>query len=121
MPFDWEMLENVKKIVVASFLVSIGFIGAIKTYHLKEAQYHEGPLFLRPHSGQTIHHILRYQMKDMFIIFLIIPHSLILTEWFGHSALPKYDGFRYFPANGKNFQARKIIFLDIFFQTTVIR
>ena len=56
MPFDWEMLENVKKIVVASFLVSIGFIGAIKTYHLKEAQYHEGPLFLRPHCGQTSEH-----------------------------------------------------------------
>ena len=69
----------------------------------------------------SIHHILRYQMKDMFIIFQMIPHSLILTEWFGHSALPKKGGFWHFPANGKNFQAPKIIFLDIFFQTTVIR
>ena len=32
-----------------------------------------------------IHHILRYQMKDMFIIFQMIPHSLILTEQSGHS------------------------------------
>ena len=23
-------------------------------YHLKKAQYHEGPLFLKPHCGQTI-------------------------------------------------------------------
>ena len=37
----------------------------------------------------SIYHILRYQMKDMFIIFQMIPHSLILTESFGHSALPK--------------------------------
>ena len=28
----------------------------IWTYHLKKAQYHEGPLFLRPHCGQTIEH-----------------------------------------------------------------
>ena len=26
-------------------------------YHLKKAQYHEGPLFLRPHCGQTSEHI----------------------------------------------------------------
>ena len=25
-------------------------------YHLKTAQYHEGPLFLRPHSGETSQH-----------------------------------------------------------------
>ena len=25
----------------------------IWTYHLKKAQYREGPLFLRPHCGQT--------------------------------------------------------------------
>ena len=37
----------------------------------------------------SIHHTFRYQMKDMFIIFQMIPHSLISTEWFGHSALPK--------------------------------
>ena len=28
----------------------------------------------------SIHHILRYQMKDKFIIFQMIAHSLILTE-----------------------------------------
>ena len=28
----------------------------IWTYHLKKAQYHEGPLFLRPHCGQTSEH-----------------------------------------------------------------
>ena len=37
----------------------------------------------------SIHHTFKYQMKDIFIIFQMIPHSLILTEWFGHSALPK--------------------------------
>ena len=86
---------------------------------LKKAQYHEGPLFWRPQYGQTSEHTsyFRYRMKDIFIIFQIIPHSLILTEPFGHSAMP----FWHFPANGINFQALKIIFLDIFFQTTVIR
>ena len=59
-------------------------------------------------------------MKDMYIIFQMIPQSLILTAWFGHSALPKLGGFWHFPANGKNFQAQKKIFLDIFFQITVI-
>ena len=28
----------------------------IWTYHLKKAQYHEGPLFLRLHCGQTSEH-----------------------------------------------------------------
>ena len=28
----------------------------IWTYHLKKAQYHEGPLSLRPHCGQTSEH-----------------------------------------------------------------
>ena len=28
----------------------------ILTYHWKKAQYHEGPLFLRPHGGQTSEH-----------------------------------------------------------------
>ena len=40
----------------------------------------------------SIHQILRYQMKDMFIIFQMIHHSLILIEQFGHSALPKKGG-----------------------------
>ena len=33
-----------------------GQAGGIWTYHLKKAQYHEGPLFLRPHCGQTSEH-----------------------------------------------------------------
>ena len=36
-----------------------------------------------------IHDIVRYQMKDMFIIFQMMPHILIVAEEFGHSAIPK--------------------------------
>ena len=37
-------------------LLSQGQARGIWTYHLKKAQYHEGPLFLRPHCGQTSEH-----------------------------------------------------------------
>ena len=33
-----------------------GQVGGIWMYHLKKAQYHEGPLFLRPNCGQTSEH-----------------------------------------------------------------
>ena len=33
--------------------------------------------------------IYRHQMKDMFMIFLMIPHNQVWVEWFGHSALSK--------------------------------
>ena len=56
-------------------------------------------------------------MKDTFFIFQMIAHNSILTEWFGHSALPNLGGIWHFPADGKNFQALEIIFLNIFFQT----
>ena len=31
----------------------------------------------------------RYQLKDMFMIFLTIPHNQVSVEWFGHRALSK--------------------------------
>ena len=31
----------------------------------------------------------RYQLKDMFMIFLMIPHNQVSVEWFGHRALSK--------------------------------
>ena len=33
--------------------------------------------------------IYRHQMKDMFMIFLMIPHNQVSVEWFGHRALSK--------------------------------
>ena len=77
--------ELLQAVPTSCCMLNQGQARGIWTYHLKKAQYHAGPLFLRPHCGQTS----EYKMKDMFIIFQIILHSLILTEWFGHSALPK--------------------------------
>ena len=62
----------------------------IWTYHLKKAQYNRGPIFLRPHCGQPSEHTSYPKVSnERYVHYLSNDHSLILTEWFGHSALPK--------------------------------
>ena len=35
----------------------------------------------------NLDHFFGYQMKDLTIIFPLIPHDLIWVQWYGHSAL----------------------------------
>ena len=48
--FDFQSLNQFSRFPIH------GQVRGIWTYHLKKAQYHEGPLFLRPHCGQTSEH-----------------------------------------------------------------
>ena len=96
--FSLFSLAMVKKVHFLQFMLAIAYIeqskdklegyGRItwKRPNTMRGHYFWDLIVAKPVS---IHHILRYQMKDMFIIFQMIPHSLILTEWFGHSAFPK--------------------------------
>ena len=37
--------------------------------------------------------ITRYQMKDMYILFPLVPHDQILLKWLGHSEPAKLGSF----------------------------
>ena len=50
-------------------------------------------------------------MKDMNMIFPLIPQNPILVEWFGHSGWSKLDGFQRFSENGHFHPSVKKVFL----------
>ena len=56
----YAILQNFQR----KFKLVQGQARGIWTYHLKKAQYHEGPLFLRPRPVSTLR-IQRYQKKDV--------------------------------------------------------
>ena len=62
----------------------------------------------------------RYQMKDLNLIFPLIPQNLILVEWFSHSGWSKLGGFQHFSENGYFHPAVKKVFLITFFQSALI-
>ena len=94
----------------------------IWTYHLKKAQYHEGPLFWRPHCGQTSGHTSYFEVSnERYIHYLSHDAPWFNFDWLVWSQrLAKVGCFGHFPENGKKFQALKLIFLDIIFQNAVI-
>ena len=71
-------------------------------------------LWLRSFYIITIFSPLPSYLKDMSIILQMIPHSFILTEWFGHSVLPNKVGWflafsskwEKFPSTEDNFSRR---------------
>ena len=62
----------------------------------------------------------RYQMKDMNMIFPLIPQNPILVEWFSHSGWSKLGGFLHFSENGHLHSVVKIVLLITFFQNALI-
>ena len=76
------------------------------------------PLFSGLVYSQTVGHtsLLGYQMKDLVIVLLKIPHNQLKVKWFGNGTCSKLGGFRHFSENGNISQELKITFLTTFFK-----
>ena len=55
---------TVDVLIVLSGVFTQGQARGIWTYHLKKAQYHEGPLFLRLNCGQTNEHTSYFKVSN---------------------------------------------------------
>ena len=77
---NWEIgLESFRFI---SALLVQGQARGKWTYHLKKAQYHEGPLFLRPHCGQTSRHTWYYKVSnERYIHYLSNDIPYFDSDW----------------------------------------
>ena len=58
--------------------------------------------------------ICRHKMKDIFMIFLMVPHNQVWLAWFDRSALSKWSIFSPLPEKCRTAQALKIIVLTPF-------